>query len=449
MENPSSELAEEASLNNHPQVALINTFCEITASASKSEALFFLESHNFDLDAAVSTFLDDANPVAAANPGSPAAQSQSHYSPSESLSPSNSPSRSRSPSPPPASRSYNLRSSAKPSAGASGSGGRKGGSGGGGVRTLSDLNRNTKDEDSGSDPDFDPQEYYTGGEKSPSQPFKAGLQPGAPGALEKGDLAFWHDAPCASPGLVLENGAGLLPHAHANLCYYSGMLVRDPSKANDVDSIFNQARQSGAVEASAEHLLPSSSSRSFAVTARLLSGEVSSTLSSLKLSITILLFGSIRRSECPEELAPANKSTAVHVNLMRKDEEYKEPERPRRPFQGLGRTLGSTSDVTPMEPNTVPTVLTAAPTPSVGLIVDQTKPCTSIQLRLADGTRMVSRFNNYHTIRDIRGFIDASRPDGPRTYQLQTMGFPPKQLTDLDQTIDEAGIANSVVIQKL
>ncbi|KAL0311259.1 UNVERIFIED_CONTAM: Plant UBX domain-containing protein 4 [Sesamum angustifolium] len=251
------------------------------------------------------------------------------------------------------------------------------------------------------------------------------------------------------------------------------MLVRDPSKANDVDSIFNQARQSVASEASAEHLLPSSSSRSFSGTARLLSGEVSSTPQQPEVvnhNITFWSNGftvddgplrrlddpenasfleSIRRSECPEELAPANKSSAVHVNLMRKDEEYKEPERPRRPFQGLGRTLGSTSDVTPMEPNTVPTVLTAAPTPSVGLIVDQTKPCTSIQLRLADGTRMVSRFNNYHTIRDIRGFIDASRPDGPRTYQLQTMGFPPKQLTDLDQTIDEAGIANSVVIQKL
>ncbi|KAK4420553.1 Plant UBX domain-containing protein 4 [Sesamum alatum] len=419
MENQSSELAEEASLNSHPQIALINTFCEITAAASKSEALFFLESHNFDLDAAVSTFLDDANPAAAANPGSPAAQSQSHYSPSESLSPSTSPSRSRSLSPPPASRSYNLRSSAKPSAGPSGSGGRKGGGGGGGggIRTLSDLNRNPKDEDSDSDPDFDPQEYYTGGEKS-------------------------------------------------------GMLVRDPSKANDVDAIFNQARQSGAVEASAEHLLPSSS-RSFAGTARLPSGEVSSTPQQPEVvnhNITFWRNGftvddgplrrlddpenasfleSIRKSECPEELAPANKSTAVHVNLMRKEEDYKEPQRPRRPFQGLGRTLGSTSDVTPLEPNTVSTVLTAAPTPSVGLVVDQTKPCTSIQLRLADGTRMVSRFNNYHTIRDIRGFIDASRPDGPRTYQLQTMGFPPKQLTDLDQTIDEAGIANSVVIQKL
>lgn len=64
--------------------------------------------------------------------------------------------------------------------------------------------------------------------------------------------------------------------ANAILCY-SGMLVRGPPKAHDVDAIFNQARQSGAVEASADHLLPSSSSRSFAGTGRLLSGEVSST----------------------------------------------------------------------------------------------------------------------------------------------------------------------------
>jgi UBX domain-containing protein 1 len=61
---------------------------------------------------------------------------------------------------------------------------------------------------------------------------------------------------------------------------------------------------------------------------------------------------------------------------------------------------------------------------------------------------MVSRFNLNHTIRDIRAFIEASRPGGASNYQLQTMGFPPKQLTDPDQTIEEAGIASSVVIQK-
>ncbi|KAF5474868.1 hypothetical protein F2P56_006724 [Juglans regia] len=85
----------------------------------------------------------------------------------------------------------------------------------GGIRTLSDLNRPSADSDSDSD---GPQEYYTGGEKS-------------------------------------------------------GMLVQDPSKANDVDAIFNQARQLGAVEGPVEQLRPSSSSSNFTGTGRLLSGE--------------------------------------------------------------------------------------------------------------------------------------------------------------------------------
>jgi UBX domain-containing protein 1 len=121
------------------------------------------------------------------------------------------------------------------------------------------------------------------------------------------------------------------------------------------------------------------------------------------------------------------------------------------PFHGVGRTLGSSStSTTPAasEPTISATSLNTAPLPLTGLVVDESLPSTSIQLRLADGTRMVSRFNHHHTIRDIRDFIDASRPGGVTTYQLLTMGFPPKQLSDLDQTIEQAGIANSVVIQK-
>lgn len=119
------------------------------------------------------------------------------------------------------------------------------------------------------------------------------------------------------------------------------------------------------------------------------------------------------------------------------------------PFQGVGRTLASDSanSVAP-ERTSAATSLNVAPSLSTGLVVDDSLPITSLQLRLADGTRMVSRFNHHHTIRDIRGFIDASRPSGARNYQLQTMGFPPKQLAELDQTIEQAGIANSVVIQK-
>lgn len=51
------------------------------------------------------------------------------------------------------------------------------------------------------------------------------------------------------------------------------MLVQDPTKDNDVDAIFTQARQMGAVPGPADNRLPSSSSRSFMGTGRLLSGE--------------------------------------------------------------------------------------------------------------------------------------------------------------------------------
>lgn len=53
---------------------------------------------------------------------------------------------------------------------------------------------------------------------------------------------------------------------------HSGMLVQDPNKRNDVDEIFNQARQLGGVEGPMENLHPSSS-RSFTGTGRLLTGE--------------------------------------------------------------------------------------------------------------------------------------------------------------------------------
>lgn len=59
----------------------------------------------------------------------------------------------------------------------------------------------------------------------------------------------------------------------ADICDCSGMLVQDPSKGNDVDAIFNQARQLGAVEGPLDQFHPSSSSRSFTGTGRLLSGE--------------------------------------------------------------------------------------------------------------------------------------------------------------------------------
>ncbi|CAN7059976.1 unnamed protein product [Brassica rapa subsp. trilocularis] len=113
------------------------------------------------------------------------------------------------------------------------------------------------------------------------------------------------------------------------------------------------------------------------------------------------------------------------------------------PFQGVGRTLAEPDSVPPASSDSLTTEATSS--------IDPTAPTTSIKVILADGTPIVSRFTTtHHTIRDVRDFIDAARPDASRDYQLLIMGSsPPTPLTtDLDQTIEQAGISNAVLTQK-
>ncbi|XP_047156675.1 plant UBX domain-containing protein 4-like isoform X2 [Vigna umbellata] len=158
------------------------------------------------------------------------------------------------------------------------------------IRTLSDLNRPSADSDSDSD---GPQEYYTGGEKS-------------------------------------------------------GMLVQDPSKGNDVDAIFNQARQLGAIERPLDQLQEPPRSTSFTGTGRLLSGETAQSTTNPQPEAVVhnIVFWSngftvndgplrrlddpenasflesIKKSDCPKELEPADRRSSVNVNLIRRNENY-------------------------------------------------------------------------------------------------------------------------------
>lgn len=80
--------------------------------------------------------------------------------------------------------------------------------------------------------------------------------------------------------------------------------------------------------------------------------------------------------------------------------------------------------------------------------VDQTQPTTSIQIRLADGTRMVARMNLTHTVGDIRNFINASRPENrTRPYTVGTT-FPNRVLENDAETVEAAKLQNSVIVQR-
>ncbi|GMH16076.1 hypothetical protein Nepgr_017917 [Nepenthes gracilis] len=107
------------------------------------------------------------------------------------------------------------------------------------------------------------------------------------------------------------------------------MPVQDPSKDDDIDAIFNRARQLQAVERPIDSSLHfSSSSRSFTGTERFLSAFLES----------------IRNSKWPKELGLAEWDTHVHVVLVRKDENCPESEKQQVPSQGIGRTLGYNSN---------------------------------------------------------------------------------------------------------
>lgn len=155
----------------------------------------------------------------------------------------------------------------------------------------------------------------------------------------------------------------------------------------------------------------------------------------------------ITRGQLPSELDPGDPSIHVTVNLIRRDEEYTHPAQPRfKAFTGSGRTL---ADTAPAPVDSTAAASNAAASQSVGWEgADRSKPTTSIQLRLADGSRIVAEFNLDHTVQDIRRFIGALRPDMGPGYTLTT-AFPPRQLADGSATIEAAGLANSVVIQKL
>jgi UBX domain-containing protein 1 len=160
----------------------------------------------------------------------------------------------------------------------------------------------------------------------------------------------------------------------------------------------------------------------------------------------------ISRGQCPPELDPGDPDVHIAVNLVRRGEDYTPPAQPRfTAFGGSGRKLTDDAPAPPAAsgPSTsagAPVSAASGGVPWEGANPD--KPKTSIQLRLADGSRQVAEFNLDQTLGHIRKFIHAARPDMSNEYSLAT-AFPKAALTDDNATIESAGLANQVVIQKM
>ncbi|KAL8646775.1 MAG: hypothetical protein Q9226_006717 [Calogaya cf. arnoldii] len=150
----------------------------------------------------------------------------------------------------------------------------------------------------------------------------------------------------------------------------------------------------------------------------------------------------IRQGRAPIDILNVERSQEVDVKLDMHEEKYKQPKKKYKPFEGGGQRLGSptpgdaitSSSATTSLPS-MSTVNTTSSQPPSAVNIDDSAPTLSIQIRLGDGTRLVSRFNTTHTIGDVYDFVRASQSQG-REFALMTT-FPSAELKDMGKALGD------------
>ncbi|KAF8063475.1 hypothetical protein FPV67DRAFT_246408 [Lyophyllum atratum] len=177
------------------------------------------------------------------------------------------------------------------------------------------------------------------------------------------------------------------------------------------------------------------------------------------------LLAQINAGRAPPSILNVHTNQPVEVRITKRTHESYVPTPGGKTFSGSGNRLGApvpsftsavgASGSSSMPGGFPPSVPVGGPSMGVEresisarFEVDQTLPTTSVQIRLADGTRIVSRMNLTHTVQDLRNFINAARPENvTRPYTIGTT-FPNRTLEDVNATVEGAGLVNSVIVQR-
>ncbi|KAF8973462.1 hypothetical protein BGZ46_009836 [Entomortierella lignicola] len=304
----------------------------------------------------------------------------------------------------------------------------------GGIATFRDLAKGGDDDDDESDED--PQNYFAGGEKS------GVMVQGPPGKKDSKSLVD-DILKKAAKGGQRQQEEPERPAPKKN--YFTGSGNRLGSEG-ETSSIPVQAQSPVSSSSSPEAL--ETVTRTLTFWRNGYSLEDGPLMSYTDPSNREFL-DAINRGQAPLKYLNIKPGQPVEMRVVtRREEDYKEPPKaPPKPFEGTGNRLGSVAS--PTTPGSFPeSSSSSAPPPPRSLEIDESQPVTSIQIRLADGSKMVARFNHTHTVNDIRGFINASTAgESSRNYVLQTT-FPKKDLVDVQQTLKDAGLLNAVVLQR-
>ncbi|KAM9317211.1 UBX domain-containing protein 2A [Gastrophryne carolinensis] len=157
---------------------------------------------------------------------------------------------------------------------------------------------------------------------------------------------------------------------------------------------------------------------------------------------------SMRKGELPLELQRTISKQEVAVNVEdRKSEEYAFRKKYVDPFSGKGHRLGSaaprviTKELNDLEDG-CELIL-----PVVEL--NELEPSTNLKIWMADGRRIVQKFNTSNRISDVRHFLERVPCKSERLPFKLATSFPLCDLLDETLTIQEAGLHNVVLVQRL
>uniref|UniRef100_A0A8C6N1F8 UBX domain-containing protein 2B n=1 Tax=Mus spicilegus TaxID=10103 RepID=A0A8C6N1F8_MUSSI len=232
---------------------------------------------------------------------------------------------------------------------------------------------------------------------------------------------------------------------------YDGLHIVQPPTGKIVNELFKEAREHGAVPLNEATRSSREDKTKVQVLLKLWSNGFSLDDGELRPyndPTNAQFLESVKRGETPLELQRLVHGAQVNLDMEdHQDQEYIKPRLRFKAFSGEGQKLGSlTPEIvsTPSSPEEEDkSILNAA------VLIDDSMPTTKIQIRLADGSRLVQRFNSTHRILDVRDFIVQSRPEFATTDFILVTSFPSKELTDESVTLQEADILNTVILQQL
>jgi UBX domain-containing protein 1 len=167
----------------------------------------------------------------------------------------------------------------------------------------------------------------------------------------------------------------------------------------------------------------------------------------------------IRKGRAPLAIMNVTQAQEVDVKVEQHTEKYVAPKKKWNPFGSSGHRLGSP---VPGQSSTGPTNIPAAASEpavsstvtsgasSANVAVNESEPTISLQIRLRDGTRLVSRFNTSHTIGHVYEFVAASSPSSTDQSWVLMTTFPSKELSDKSVVLGDLAEfkRGGVVVQK-